>query len=121
MNWCGDYTQEDIPNLLNQINCNLYNIAARLQMTNFSVCEAGEKQKPISNGWISVKDRLPKSSEAVIVYVCDYSHKNTYVAVGYVEPFAQQWCNLNGEKYEGWLAVTHWQPFPEPPKSEENE
>lgn len=63
--------------------------------------------------WISVKERLPPEGE--IVLVCDNSGYpiDAEVDMGFLE---------NGEwKEEEYIeiGVTHWMPFPEPPKEEE--
>lgn len=64
------------------------------------------------NGWISVKDRLPRCGESVIV--------TDGVFVG--EAFwgiSGKWVR-NGI---GWIAseITHWMPMPTPPKTEKME
>ena len=56
--------------------------------------------------WISVKDRLPKPFESVLVFrdgkiSIDYSEENGWFAY-----------DFNGKR------VTHWMPLPEPPKED---
>ena len=65
----------------------------------------------INNGvtvqeWISVKDRLPKPFESVLVFrdgkiSIDYNEENCWFAY-----------DLNGKR------TTHWMPLPKPPKGE---
>ena len=57
--------------------------------------------------WISVKDRLPENSNIVLVCV------DNIVSAGYVQI---GW--MLGEFFEN-KHVTHWMPFPEPPKENE--
>lgn len=61
--------------------------------------------------WISVKDRLPTSSEDVLVLI------GRDIDIGYYEP-----------NYDYWVAyvciennVTHWMPLPELPEEVQNE
>ena len=58
--------------------------------------------------WISVKDRLPKEGEVVVVYI------KPKVGVGYAEVDIY----LMGDFDEYSEGVTHWMPLPEPPKGE---
>jgi len=71
----------------------------------------------LSNGWISVKDRLPEESKKVLVYC-----KNGYMMSVF---FSHKWKAFNhfdsqGDPTEGenhcFLDVTHWMPLPEPPE-----
>jgi len=66
-----------------------------------------------SNGWISVKDRLPELLEYVLVY-------NTEGATLVARRFANDWVAYfaDGESKMGELTATHWQPLPEPPAKE---
>lgn len=70
------------------------------------------------DNWISVKDRLPKKQNPVLVY-CETEEQSVYIAhfdkdleywLSEVEYLTQNWCKT--------LNVTHWQPLPEPPKGE---
>ena len=64
--------------------------------------------------WISVKDRLPETDEAVIT-----SSSNTklalafYMGVGRV--LKEGWWELVDGTVEELEEVTHWMPLPEPP------
>lgn len=65
--------------------------------------------------WISVKDRLPRPHDPVIV--C-YGRKNFELfAVGYYAPIAEEW------RFETTChtitSVTNWMPLPAPPKEDE--
>lgn len=61
--------------------------------------------------WISVKDRLPEKN--IIVLVCMDNGQYKVVLTSYL--------SNNGEwvSYDKNRKVTHWMPFPEPPKEEE--
>lgn len=61
-----------------------------------------------SNGWISVKDRLPEKNDTYIVTVNDGVQVFSTWDV-YHSSFG--WCS-EAQK------VTHWMPMPEPPKGE---
>lgn len=59
------------------------------------------------DGWVSVKDRLPKENKRVLVHVVNAStlDVDTDRIVG------GQWVRWAG-------SITHWMPLPEPPKKE---
>ncbi|MDY0581269.1 DUF551 domain-containing protein [Pasteurella multocida] len=74
------------------------------------------------DGWISVKDKLPKKFDRVLVCQQDYKWEQNYIRIAY--------CN-NSEGTEWWADnydgtgceiifndVTHWRPLPPPPKTE---
>lgn len=73
--------------------------------------------------WISVKDRLPKQLDIVLVYGKHKGEKNRSNNYELVDTATYyDWTNTNGG--EGWYSprflsdydeVTHWMPFPEPP------
>lgn len=54
--------------------------------------------------WISVDDRLPKTTERVII------HRN----IGNDETKIELIVWFNGDELD--LKITHWQPLPEPPE-----
>ena len=78
----------------------------------------------IDFGWISVKDRLPKDGEDVLVWFEYYRYGEynclyqTHGIGTYFENF-KSWL-INGET--GWrdLRVIAWMPLPKPPESEDN-
>lgn len=57
--------------------------------------------------WISVKDRLPKNDNRVLVYM----HENR---LSYTKIDTDRL--VNGEWVRWSDTVTHWQPLPEPPE-----
>ena len=69
--------------------------------------------------WISVEERLPdpKEYDWVLVNVM-FNEDGTYGVPCVAEYKDGQW--WNGEYFleDLWLTVTHWMPFPEPPKKE---
>ena len=73
-----------------------------------------EKATNAPTKWISVEERLPEPGTMVLVYSrlgCTYfSHRLHYHIEG--RPFAI-------EDSGGW-EVTHWMPWPEPPKENNN-
>ena len=93
------YYDDDIP----------LQVATALDMA-ISVLRAQQEQesKPL-NGWISVKDRLPRCGDRVImtdgVFVCE-----AFLSI------SGKWVR-NGI---GWIEseITHWMPMPNPPKGE---
>lgn len=71
-----------------------------------------------SNTWVSVKDRLPKCKEEVLVYrgghIGDLINVYTYIG------------NDDWEDERGWFSrtadegITHWMPLPTPPTEKDN-
>ena len=61
------------------------------------------------NEWISVKDRLPKNWEDVLVY----NEATKVISIGYYYD-ALGWYLQNGDC----ILISHWMPVPEPPKGE---
>ncbi len=70
--------------------------------------------------WISVKDRLPRYNETVLIY--RPSMAEPILADKYFGWYGED----DNEWHEGWLRyggvkndlITHWQPLPEPPKED---
>lgn len=70
------------------------------------------KIKPVFQ-WISVKDRLPKEQECVIVHEKDLGVLlGDYQGIKYSQPV---WIARKSELIMLTTEVTHWQPLPEPP------
>lgn len=67
--------------------------------------------------WISVKDRMPKIGERVLVY--DTFWRDVYILclMQNVNDGNIRWYNRDTGWYVG-DDVTHWMPLPEPPKEE---
>lgn len=69
------------------------------------------EDKEESNGWISVKKKLPKDNDRVLAF----TESNRNADIGGI---SVQW---------GWcckrkiMDITHWQPLPEPPKEKNEE
>ena len=67
--------------------------------------------------WISVKDRLPRKKQEVIIFAPSINNKDEtiYAVCLYWNEFLQY--DLEVDKYcQPTVCVTHWQPLPEPPK-----
>lgn len=73
---------------------------------------------PTVNGWISVKDRMPETRHAVLVYT-PY-HKNIWAASMHEDGNWYIWSPgsrvLLDPDWHG--PITHWMPLPEPPEKE---
>lgn len=70
-----------------------------------------------SNGWISVKDRLPPDGVKVLLIVFGD------IYYGWIDQFPSdptEYCLYFGNTYidKGHHALTHWMSLPEPPKEE---
>ena len=63
--------------------------------------------------WISVKDRLPKIGQSVLIYYPKWTGDEIQVANLEADGIMFDIC---GEFNIGIETVTHWQPLPEPPK-----
>lgn len=67
-------------------------------------------------GWVSVKDRLPETRHAVLVYTPH--HKNIWAASMHEDGNWYIWTPggrvLLDPDWHG--PITHWRPFPEPPE-----
>lgn len=61
--------------------------------------------------WISVKDRLPKVKEDVLIY--DSHHRNIYKAwyIGDIDVW------FSNEYLPQFINITHWMPLPKPPEA----
>lgn len=99
---------------------------------NMPTVEVAKDTNVLTNGWISVKDRLPERGRYVLVAV--YGHdviiqkpgeslpdaiertRRTvrYVTMGFVDE--DGWCGPDG--YPMMVTPAYWQPLPEPPKEE---
>ncbi len=86
--------------------------------------EWAAKQQP---GWISVKERLPEDGKFVFVWLCSGwllggEHGYDCSAYGYYSRKENRWVIWNpgrtGDKVKV-DTVTHWRPFPEPPKGDQ--
>jgi hypothetical protein len=73
-----------------------------------------------SNGWISVKDRLPEADELVICFGRAFCQNGPSVEQGRYNKWGQwqncEWDGCGG--YEYFDEVTHWMPLPKPPEKE---
>lgn len=72
--------------------------------------------------WISVKDRLPKDAEAVLITIrrMDKSFNQIpFISVGYISWNQQAWwCAHDGDCKENNIEVLAWMPLPSPYKGE---
>lgn len=59
------------------------------------------------NNWISVKDRLPKNDNRVLVYM--HENRLSYTKIDTDRLVHGEWVRWSD-------TVTHWQPLPEPPE-----
>lgn len=86
---------------------------AKMQELQDQLADADKVMNSLNNsdGWISVKDRLPDSTPMVLAMCIDGYELAYYGNYG-----KGQWTNTLGTEH---LNVTHWQPLPEPPKEEE--
>lgn len=77
---------------------------------------------PTIGGWISVKDRLPKSMANKVLVWLEHEDLVGYIGFGHYEKYKGQeiWYDL--EHNEAFLirgyVVTHWMPLPEPPEED---
>ncbi len=79
--------------------------------------------------WISLKDKLPKLNESVLLFDDWVSHRDTNtkhkeVRVGFLEEYTIRKskigivvdCEWKGTEFA--FNITHWMPLPEPPKED---
>lgn len=70
--------------------------------------------------WISVKDRLPRPENCVLVYRRNLGRPDGYVSIDYATLGHGENLMWVGD-YTTWKSeVTHWMPLPEPPKGDES-
>lgn len=67
-----------------------------------------------SNGWVSVKDRLPNEATGCVL-VCMPKESHSRVRTGQYSEYSKQWyigdmCGVGGDEPIAWM------PLPEPPK-----
>lgn len=61
-----------------------------------------------NNGWISVKEQMPKEFDTVLVF-----NGNVFIAELNGNGFITEYGTID---FDDVRYVTHWQPLPEPPK-----
>lgn len=107
-------TREEVISILERVDICANAAETARDMALDALREQEMKQEICDNHWISVKDRLPK--EFVPVIVCRRSPKiGIVVEQGYKD--VRDWWRVPGCKTK---AVTHWMPFPKPPKEVEH-
>jgi uncharacterized protein DUF551 len=72
------------------------------------------------NEWISVREKLPKAEENVLIYFED--HVGNGISIGFCNQNrfidAYHWTEIPFEKDCCILGVTYWMPLPKPPHNE---
>jgi len=73
-----------------------------------------------NNGWISVKDRLPRQGKEVLVTWKRYNGVND-ISIGQIFKVNKgdwyfTYCEMEGFNSLDDSQVTHWMPLPNPPK-----
>ena len=81
-----------------------------------------------SDGWISVKDRLPEPDKEVLLIAHGWTSRTTYIGSLHHTASKKSWMTGIESKESDWQIwgwsylkephVTHWMPLPKPPKSE---
>lgn len=95
----------------------------QMEEIKYQVVDAGKVINSLnnSNGWISVKDRLPEEDIAVLVYGQVLNDPPDVIGVRRRYNGDQEW-KYTWESEDGFIYreddVTHWMPLPEPPKEE---
>ena len=72
-----------------------------------------KKQEESNNGWISIKERLPKERQRVLIYKMTLQYDEYPTAIFFDKRF---WLSFPSGYEE--ISVRFWQPLPEPPKGE---
>lgn len=77
---------------------------------------------PTVGGWISVKDRLPKSMANKVLVWVEHEELVGYIGFGHYEKYKgeEMWYDLeHDERFDKHgYTVTYWMPLPEPPIEE---
>lgn len=104
-----EITHKDTVPVLLVIHCGVYESEViRVPLAACKICG-------VPDGWISVKDSTPKSTENVIVY-----DTNEGILIGFFVPHLAHWF-VTGP-FLGVIKepkVSHWRELPEPPRIEE--
>lgn len=103
-----DYPCDECPANIGEIVCE--DKSAMRQAADMLEKLAAEKNAKKTE-WISVKDRLPEKNN--IVLVCTDNGQYKVVLTSHLSSYGE-WISYDKNR-----KVTHWMPFPEPPKEEE--
>ena len=71
-----------------------------------------------SDGWISVKERLPEKNAAVIVHISSGDIDVRALGICDDDPNGLWYCYKGVDEPLRFNEVTHWRPLPEPPRGE---
>ena len=94
----GDY-------IITGVNGEQYPCKPAIFEQTYEPADLKESKSTLLNGWISVKDRLPKDYKDVLAY--DSEHKEIVIAL--YDSESEEW--TYGNWYDG--EITYWQPLPE--------